>query len=362
MPDEIDILHFFDEHSAFGNEYVTLVVVVHASCVVPRMVVESYLATSTSQDLEPLPKGCSIPNVLHGILYQQPIPNGVIYHGGNNIHEPNNEIASRLTGFHIKGDVVLKVETDALFERKPLKGYVKRVEGSRYSWENLPQEILGLIIEFLDCSAAITGTLSQVCVSWREKIINDAYIMEKVQFRTLALRKDTNGIQESNNFPPPEMHRVLNAALLSNNITACIVMARYLTNKRHFNLARRYWKIASKRCHPEGLAVLGFEFYSDRYLVERDPEEAYLLLSRACKRLETSLMTGNTPVLMTEDSCRKLLQRAAHVLAILIMDNDFLSPIERDTTGAVKWLKTSHRLGCQEAGKLLQSMFRSGQY
>lgn len=320
---------------------------------------ESYLASSTSQDLELLPRGFSISNALPGFLYQESIPNGFIYHEGNNIHEPNNELASRLTGYQVRGDVVLEVEPNSLFNGKALPANPEKVAQELYSWEDLPQEILGLIIEeFSDCSACTTGVLSQVCKSWRQKIVSDSYVMERIKFSTLRMNNGFHTDLASS----LGRHKILHAALLSNNITACIVTARYFTSIQRHNVANKYWRIVAKKCHPEGLARLGFALYSDEFSIERDPEEAYLLLLRACRRLESSLLSGDIPILMTEDSCRKLLQRAAHILAILIIDNDFLSPIEKDSSSAVKWLKTSHKLGCHEAGKLLQSMFRSGQY
>lgn len=319
------------------------------------MAKESYLAVSTSEDLELLPKGFALSNVLPGILYQQSIPSGFVYHGGNNIHEPHNEIASRLTGFQIQGDAVLEVDSNSLFRKDSSLGKKLKQNGGVCLWEGLPQEILGLIIEqFSDCCANLAITLAQVCRSWREKIVNDSYTMERIKFKNLQMAQ---GYSTSNGCTLGK-HRILQAALHSNNITACIVMARYLTSIRNYTLANKYWKVTAKKSHPEGLAILGFDMYSAGF----EREEAYLLLSRACKRLENSLLSGNIPILMTKESCRKLLQRAAHILAILIIDNDFLSPIEKDTSSAVKWLQISHKLGCHEAGKLLQSMFRSGQY
>jgi hypothetical protein len=323
------------------------------------MVKESFLISSSSDVLELLPRGFALSNVLPGALYQQSISNGFIYHEGNNVYEPNNEIASRLTGVHIKGDAVLEVESESLL---CLKGLTKRSfesDTGNSPWEGLPQEILGLIIEECTGCCAITAvTLSHVCKSWREKIIADSYMMEKIKFKNLTMSNPT----DMDHLSSLRRHKILHAALLSNNITASLVMARYLTRIGKYSTASKYWRSAAKMCHPEGLAVLGFELYSDGYSLTRDPEEAYLLLTRACKRLENSLLSGNIPVLMTEESCGKLLQRAAHILAILIIDNDFLSPIEKDTSSAVRWLQTSHKLGCHEAGKLLQSMFRSGQY
>eukprot|EP00889_Picochlorum_renovo_P004254 jgi/Picre1/31284/NNA_006637.t1 len=101
----------------------------------------------------------------------------------------------------------------------------------------------------------------------------------------------------------------------------------------NYSSACKYWKIAAKKAHPEALAMLAFEYYAGRG-ADKDPEEAYLLFNRF----------------------------SSHVLAILILDNEFMSPFDKSTTSAVKWLKKSQMHGCPEAGKLLQSMFRNGQY
>lgn len=322
------------------------------------MAKESYLAVSTSNVLELLPRGFTISNVLPGALYQQSIPNGFVYHEVNSLYEPHNEIASRLTGFQIQGDAVVEVESDSLLSIKGLLTMSSESDARNSLWEGLPQEILGLIIEFTGGCAKTAVTLSHVCKAWREKIIADSYIMEKIKFRNLRILFSP----DIDHLSSLRKHKIFDAALRSNNITAILVLARYLTRIGKYCTASKYWRSVATMCHPEGLAVVGFELYSDGYSLTKDPEEAYLLLTRACKRLESSLISGNIPVLMTEESCGKLLQRAAHILAILIIDNDFLSPIEKDTSSAVRWLQTSHKLGCHEAGKLLQSMFRSGQY
>jgi len=72
--------------------------------------------------------------------------------------------------------------------------------------------------------------------------------------------------------------------------------------------------------------------------------------------------TDPLPALMTRKDCEKTLQYSAHILGILVLDGEALSALERDSSMAIKWLQVAHRHGCPEAGKLLQSMFRSGQY
>ena len=279
----------------------------------------------------------------------------------------NNEMASRLSGLQIKGDAVLEVTHGSSLHIKVLE--LINSQGERGNgasqWADLPQELLGMILcaKPLDWSAESAKTMASVCRSWRQKILLDPYITEGIKFKSLKMKSVVP------NSPPLSFSGILAACLRSNNLTACIVVARYQCLVGNYACANKYWKVVAKKSHPEGLAMMAFEYYSGRS-VERDPEEAYLYLTRACRKLEAYITSTSTstdlteeiPVLMTLAYCQNLLQHAAHILAILIIDNDFLSPLEKDASAAIRWLKTSHSLGCSEAGKLLQSMFRSGQY
>lgn len=235
-------------------------------------------------------------------------------------------------------------------------------------WSTLPQDLIGIILSqgTIDWSAETARAMSQVCREWRSKILMDNHIMESIKFSGLRHRS----LIDSRRFKPgvsdvPLLHR----ALLSSNVTACIVTARYHSSYSNYSSACTYWKIAAKKAHPEALAMLAFEYYAGR-ATEKDPEEAYLLFNRVCKILDTVIVDmgihgkneSSVPPLMTEESCKRILQFSSHVVAILILDNEFMSPFDKSTTSAVKWLKKSQMHGCPEAGKLLQSMFRNGQY
>lgn len=151
--------------------------------------------------------------------------------------------------------------------------------------------------------------------------------------------------------------------LLAQNITANIVAARFCASHGDYDRACKYWRIPAKRGHPEAQANLGYSYYKAKG-VERDPEEAFLWLSRSCKTLLHLSKSSQDPlpVLMTRKDCEKTLQYSAHILGILVLDGEALSVLERDSSMAIKWLQVAHHHGCPDAGNLLQSMFRSGQY
>jgi hypothetical protein len=289
---------------------------------------------------------------------------GLVYYSGHSVYGHNNEMASRLSGLQIRGDAVLQVTHGSSLHIKVRQLIDDQDEGKKKGgqWADLPQELLGMILcaKPLDWSAESAKIMASVCRSWRQKILLDPYITEGIKFKSLKMKSVVPN-------SPFSFSGILSASLRSNNLTACIVAARYQRLAGNHSCANKYWKIVAKKSHPEGLAMMAFEYYSGRSL-ERDPEEAYLYLTRACRKLEacitstSSRLAGEVPVLMTIVYCQNLLQHAAHILAILIIDNDFLSPLEKDTSAAIRWLKISHSLGCSEAGKLLQSMFRSGQY
>lgn len=237
---------------------------------------------------------------------------------------------------------------------------------SETGWSTLPQDIIVLILSqgTIDWSAETARAMSQVCREWRSKVLMDHHIMESIKFSSLRYRPHAKRFKPGVSDVP-----LLHRALLSSNVTACIVTARYHSSYSNYSSASKYWKIAAKKAHPEALAMLAFEYYAGRG-ADKDPEEAYLLFNRVCKMLDNIIveldMSGknesSVPPLMTEESCKRILQFSSHVLAILILDNEFMSPFDKSTTSAVKWLKKSQMHGCPEAGKLLQSMFRNGQY
>lgn len=271
----------------------------------------------------------------------------------------HSELVTSVRAQHICGDALIDADSGSAFERD-------QTENSSYfteSWECLPKELLELVLHLAGNDAQTLQSLAQVCQAWRYALFCESSIIRSVEFHGLRVHS-TNAPQRT---PFPTL---LRRALMACNQTACIVAARFLMLHSQEVEAHRYWRIAARKGHPEAQAHLGCAHYFGLLPgVDRDPEEAYLQLTRSCKALSEVLKTKDTlpektslPVLMTEADCIRILRHISHILAIVILDGEAISPLEQNNSAAIKWLTVSNTYGCSEAAKLLQSMFRSGQY
>ena len=69
-------------------------------------------------------------------------------------------------------------------------------------WSHLPADLLlELIDRFLDGSAPVAMVLTHVCRDWRETILGDRWILEKLKYRRLTFQgalADTNNANDAN--------------------------------------------------------------------------------------------------------------------------------------------------------------------
>jgi hypothetical protein len=149
-------------------------------------------------------------------------------------------------------------------------------------------------------------------------------------------------------------------AVAANNLTAAVATARYCELSSVPEDAGRYWMRAGRLGHPEAQWRCGYAYYKGLLGHTRDSEEALLWLSRATKRLAEVVFDGDhAPVLTTALQCRAILAQAAHVLGFLHLDGE---GTKQDTGAALQCFKTARLCGCTEAGSVLGSLFRNGQY
>lgn len=132
------------------------------------------------------------------------------------------------------------------------------------------------------------------------------------------------------------------------------------------------WFRASKLGHWEGQWKIGLASYYGSMGIAKDTERAYQLFGRIAKGLlelvdrlpqpsvETKdLAALDLPPLMEFQSCTDILRECTHILGILHLDG---IATEQDLSTAIRWLRIARKYGSEDAGKLLQSMFRSGMY
>jgi hypothetical protein len=221
-------------------------------------------------------------------------------------------------------------------------------------WSGLPSDLLVQVIDkFLDADAQVALTLSHVCREWRNIILKDGYTLEVIRFRTL----NRKGAFPGKGDLPPSLFL---ASLGKLNVTAHIAQARYLSSIDRNSSAAQHWKIAAKKGHPLAQIHVGLASYEDF-----NAEDAYLNLKRGCKQL---LMAGGQEdkFMMTAEEGQEMMVRACLILGILIIDNDLDLEsdfsLDKDYSNAIYWLKIARDKGCHDAAKILQSMFRNGQY
>ena len=245
-------------------------------------------------------------------------------------------------------------------------------------WSHLPADLLlELIDRFLDGSATIAMVLTHVCRDWRETILGDRWILEKLKYRRLTFQgaladtNNTNNVNNTNNTNNANnandvLPAIFSKSLLHGNPYAHVARAKFLVasaSKKSHPLAAKHWRVASKKGHPLALYHVGLQSYE-----AFDPEDAYLHLKRACKQLMSPVSAGDENdnlFLMTHDERQMCLRQASLILGIIIVDNDLEFEdfgFDKDYSGAITWLGIARDRGCADASRIIASLHRNGNY
>lgn len=240
-------------------------------------------------------------------------------------------------------------------------GQKPRSQDPSLGWNALTHDLLvEIMVTYLDRDATTALRMSHVCRDWRSSILNDHFLLETLKYKTLRALPCADGTR--NSAEPgddmPSVPAILNRSLLLSNATAHVAQAKFYTKRGDKSLALLSWKTAAKKNHPLGLFYFGMHQYESF-----DPEDAYLYLKRACKQLMVD--SGEEAFMMTFDERQELLRRASLILGIIICDNDLELKnfgLDKDYSGAIAWLKVARDRGCNDATKILNSLFRNGNY
>lgn len=231
--------------------------------------------------------------------------------------------------------------------------------GPSVRWNHCPGDLLVEILGgFLEFDAHLALVMSQVCNDWRESILNDCYLLENLNYKTLRRVSTVSGDPDDRTDQKEPFPAVFSKSLLHGNATAHVARAKFYTHRGDNSLALTSWKTAAKKNHPLALFKWGMHQYESF-----DPEDAYLYLKRACKYL----MVGSDEELfmMTHEERQELLRSASLVLGIIICDNDLefeCFGFDKDYSGAIAWLKVARDRGCSDAANIMNSLFRNGNY
>ena len=238
-------------------------------------------------------------------------------------------------------------------------------------WSRCPTDLLVEILAgFLEFDAQFAMVMSHVCRDWRWSILNDRYLLENLNYKSLrwvstsaSSDADEPGSASSSDSsdavdPKEPFPAVFSKSLMHGNATAHVARAKFYTRLGDKSLALSSWKAAAKKNHPLALFNWGMHQY-DSF----DPEDAYLYLKRACKHL----MVGSNEVvfMMTHEERQELLRSASLILGIIICDNDLEIEsfgFDKDYSGAIAWLKVARDRGCSDAANIINSLFRNGNY
>ena len=243
--------------------------------------------------------------------------------------------------------------------RGDLRRSRQKLSRSTGLWSALtPDLLIKLLDEFLGASAQTALTLSHVCQDWRRIILADRYTLTSLKFRTVVLSNTAQQRQEQQE--DERLPAVFSGSLSHFNITAHVVRARYLMTLGKTKLAIEHWKVAAKKNHPIAQFHVGISKYE-----AFDAEEAYLYLKRACKQL-LQAASEEDAFLLSREERQETLMHASLILGIIMVDNELeFEPdfsFEKDYSGAITWLKVARDRGSLEAAKVLNSLFRNGQY
>jgi hypothetical protein len=306
----------------------------------------------------------------------------------------SNLLASKLLKAPVSGDVVALMENE-----HSLQNALDKVQSPRTSedkdhtiphvpWASLPVEILGNIVR-LGCGKdpEHARNFSQVCCSFRASVASEKHMLKELDFKTLRITTSTIDndrimLLERTKKRIIDLPWILEKAAAAANMAASILAARFCQLQGLEKESKKHWMRAARMNHPEACWRLGVAYYHGEgaLTVQQDSEEALFWLNKAAKTLIASIKdlenigTANnngetTPrklhfasehcLLMSDDVCRMALKEASHILGVIHLDGD---ATKQDTGVAIKWLQMAEMCGCNEAAKMVQSLFRSGQY
>lgn len=257
----------------------------------------------------------------------------------------HNALASALVGTTICGDVVADVADEGAL------GRLLQPPSPTADWASLPGELLSNVVRQGGACPQLAQTLGQVCPAWRAALTAEKAMWQELEFERLL--------------PPPRicctavsrlsLPWVVRQAAEAGNVSASVLAGRFCLSQRLDADAKKHWQRAAKAGHPEACWRVGVGYYRGEMALQQDSEEALFWLQRAARAL------ANPPegCLMSEAACAAALQESAHILGVIHLDGD---ATKMDTTAAIRWFHIAAQRGCADAGRMLQSLFRSGQY
>ena len=328
---------------------------------------------------------------LQGACYSKSVCNGLdLDWQQSHLSTQHNPLASALVGAIVCGDAVATVseeqgKLDELLNRlrrrpNTYDDVIETEERNKVSiignedgrtgsfesppsWADLPGELLAKIVRAGGLSPAMTRTMSQVCTSWRTSMASYKELFQTLKFNNLRLRPRAGPLAA---IAIPPLPWVALQAITANNIAASVLAARFYQNRGLDSDAKKHWMRSARLGHPEALWRIGAAYYHGNMTLQQDSEEALHWLTRATKALlipgQVVILRNTTTegnVLMSDTLARIVLKECAHILGVIHLDGD---ATKQDTQIAIKWFQISHQHGCMEAGRMLQSLFRSGQY
>jgi TPR repeat protein len=217
-------------------------------------------------------------------------------------------------------------------------------------------------------------------------VASEKHTLKELEFRTLRfIEIDKTNQGEGGGRGVHHLPWIMEKAACASNVAASVLSARFYHLQGLEKESKKHWIRAARMGHPEAAWRLGVAYYHGEgaLTVQQDSEEALFWLTKAAKTLIAALQdvensntaTNNnntsgeiTPkklrfnsehCLLSDTLCTMALKEASHILGVLHLDGD---ATKQDTGVAIKWLQMSEMCGCLEAGRMLQSLFRSGQY
>lgn len=317
----------------------------------------------------------------------------------------HNPLASKLLGSNINGDVVATLnEEDTLhkaldrLQSPQARNSIDTIEiSTAVPWDSLPAEILGNIVRLLGSNPNHARCFSQVCSSWRASVASETSSLKDLEFKTLRLATIENTYRNTSYLEKTkkrgiDLPWIVDKAASASNMAASILSARFCQLQGLEKESKKHWMRAARMGHPEACWKLGVAYYHGEgaLTVQQDSEEALFWLNKAAKTLLASVkglgnsnitststtdnnnsnnnseraprklhFTSEHCVLMSDSLSTLALKEASHILGVIHLDGD---ATKQDTGVAIKWLQIAEMCGCNEAGRMLQSLFRSGQY
>lgn len=227
------------------------------------------------------------------------------------------------------------------------------------TWIDLPIEVLSAIIVLGGNTATFAQRMAQVCKCWREVLITQKSLLRDLIFR------DVKTVGITGDF---ELPILLQGAVTSGNIGAQVLVARLLQRIGGVQSEKKHWLLAAKNGHPEAQWMVGSGYYYGKRSFERDSEQALFWLQKTIRSL-TLICEGNSrdvastphvlPCLMTLVQCRSIYRKCCHIVGLMYLDGE---AIRSDWSQSIRLLKTAELHGCEDAPKLLISMYRNGTY